>query len=164
MTEQTSVFPVSLAFCVSVLVLTGCSISPTSEANRDPGLTGYEGYVEIYKKTVANFPEAMPEGVTFPKLPPEMGGSIGKGNGAGAAYFYWQCAWEDIYLHSPDIELKQIAITQLRRFPETSWAAKNLEDPEGLWDQLLDEAELGDPSILGEFYQNGCSFYREQNG
>ena len=147
---------------VIALMLTGCSTPVTSPADETSGFTGYEGYVEIYTETVASFPETMPEGVNFPSSPPELGGSIGKGNGIAAAYFFWQCAWEDAYLKTTDPETKSEAMLQLRRVPETVWASQYLEDPDDIWLQVLAEAELGDPSALREFYENGCSYYREQ--
>lgn len=139
--------------------LSACAQKPAGESTQH-GFVGEARYEALYRKTIANFPEKLPEGVTFPAKPPVLGGSIGVGNAAGAAYFFWNCSWEDRYLNSPSPRVQAEAMTQMRRFEETSWGAKYYDDPDGVWPKILKQAELGDPSELNSFYQSDCKFYR----
>lgn len=69
-------------------------------------------YIEIYQEFVTDFPEPMPDGITFPEEPPDLGPNmIGLGNAEGAAYFFWNCAWMDVYLTDTDPATKEQDLT-----------------------------------------------------
>lgn len=140
-----------------VAVTAGCSSGPAA----DSAVVNSATYVELYKETVSDFPEPLPDGVRFPSDPPPMEGDIGRGNAAGAAYFFWVCSWEDVYLRGDD--RAETAMEHLRAFPTTAWGSQYLEDPENGWGGVLDAAELGDLTELRSFFQSDCEFYRSES-
>jgi hypothetical protein len=122
-------------------------------------------YVEIYHETIADFPEAMPPGVTFPPDPPPMDGDIGIGNAGARAYFHWVCGWEDVLLTATSETERDEAATQLRKFTDTVWAREHYDDSAGIWPAMIDAAQLGDLTKLRGFYESDCGYYREwKNG
>lgn len=142
-------------------VTTGCTRdTPSEPTNVIDGAT----YVELYQETIDDFPETLPDAVEFPETPPPMGGQIGRGNAAGAAYFYWLCAWEDVYLTDLDSTTRATAMEQMRKFPQTSWGSRYYLDPDNVWGSTLDAAELGDLTELRAFNESDCAFYRTANG
>jgi hypothetical protein len=150
--------------CASVMVppillaLTACvpSYDPADHSESSDNIITTEEYQEEYGKAVADFPEQLPEGFVFDKEPPPLEGDIVRNTGTGAAYFQWYCAWGKVYLTTQAPEQKSDAMKELRKWPKTEWALKNFEDPDGLWDQMLDAAELGDLSDLKSFYAGDC--------
>ena len=94
---------------------------------------------------------------------PWVGNVIGIGNAAGMAYFYWNCSWEDVYLNGTDQTLKAKALTQMKKFPNTSWGSKYYDDSSGIWVDVVKKASLGDLSELQQFYDSDCSYYRQVN-
>jgi hypothetical protein len=154
--------------CGSILValitsptLAGCASSPTEKRVRAQ-FVGQDEYQARYRAVVRTFPEKMPPGSTFPPFAPpiEPGSTIQLSGGDAAAYFYWTCSWESIYLTAENDVEKSDAMVQLRRFRETSWAKDWVEGPTDGWDGILDAAQMGDTSGLGEFFQSDCGWYR----
>ena len=129
----------------------------------DTVYVSHERYAQLYRETIADFPHPLPEGVTFPPAPPYEPNFTGEGNGPGTAYMYWNCAWEHVYLDTQSESDKTQAMEQKRQLQHTEWGTENIEDPDGIWDETLDAAELGDPSGLCSFYDGDCFFYRESN-
>ncbi|QAY59675.1 hypothetical protein ET475_06495 [Microbacterium protaetiae] len=119
-------------------------------------------YVHIYKATIQDFPEPLPARIAFPDEPPHMEGDIGIGNAAGAAYFYWVCSWEDVFLTATTDTERHEAAAHLSDFPNTTWGLSHYDDSEGIWKKLVESAELGDLTELRQFYRSDCGFYRSQ--
>jgi len=145
-------------FACCLVATTACSPSSPSDDQR---VINSKEYLALYKDVAANFPEHLPPGVVLPADPPPMEGDIGRGNAAAAAYFYWSCAWEDVYLNGTDPTTKSTAMAQLRKFPTTEWALTYWTDPDGVWPKLLDVAQLGDLTDLRQFYESDCIYYRQ---
>lgn len=144
-----------------LLTLAACSSTPADEsddAQRD-GVISAGQYQREYDETVANFPERLPEGFEFVESPPRIDGEIASSLGTASAYFQWYCAWADIYLTTPDDSDKNVAMEELRKYPTTDWAVKHFEDPDGVWEQMLDAAELGDPSELKSMSSSDCEVF-----
>jgi len=141
-----------------LLAVTACSSPAEPDQQR---IVDSDQYVALYREVVEDFPEELPEGIELPDEPPALEGDIGRGNAAGAAYFYWNCSWEDVYLNAPDADAKAKAMEQMRKLPSTDWALTYWTDPDGVWTKLLDAAELGDLTELRQFYESDCAFYRD---
>ncbi|WP_157834236.1 hypothetical protein [Leucobacter sp. PH1c] len=144
---------------ILVLILAGTTAC-TGEAPGEPGtetrfISAREWTAE-YERTVASFPERLPEGFQFAEHPSPPRGQIAESLGEAEAYFQWYCAWLGLALESSDSAVRAEGMTQLRRFPETSWAVDHLEDPDGVWEQTLESAELGDLGGLAEFHRTDC--------
>ncbi|MEJ1088462.1 hypothetical protein WDU99_09055 [Microbacterium sp. Mu-80] len=150
-----------VATATIAMATTGCA---QGEAAEIANIVDSDTYVELYQETVVSFPEHLPDGMTFPDTPPPMEGEIGRGNAAGAAYFYWVCAWEDIYLTKTDSSTRQTAMDAMRKFPQTEWGSRYYDDPDNVWGATLDAAELGDLTELRAFHESDCSFYRTGDG
>ena len=151
-----------VAALLALALVGATSTACTSEPVDAEEYVDHDEYVLLYREAVADFPERLPEGVTFPADPPPFeDGLIGAGNGAGMAYFHWNCAWMDVYLSaSPGDPLRAEALAELRRWPGTEWAVEFYDDPGGVWDATLDKAELGDLTTLRGFYEADCAYYR----
>lgn len=136
----------------SCLLLSSCAPTAQTAGEHPQGFMGPEQYQREYEDTIENFPETLPDGFEFVPTPSPPQGDIAVSLGTAEAYFQWNCAWMEQYLADPNEE----AMKQLRRFPHTTWATENYEDPDGIWDETLDEAELGDLSTLREFAETDC--------
>ncbi|WP_147374376.1 hypothetical protein [Microbacterium sp. AG238] len=147
---------------IGVMAVSGCS-SEEPEA-RSGVLTNAE-YVSSYQKIAREFTQELPEGVSLPETPPALDGdNIGEGNAAAGAYFFWSCAWQDVYLSSADPVARATALAELREFPRTDWALRYWDDPGDVWGATLDAAELGDLTDLRAFYEADCGHYRSEVG
>jgi len=161
---RTRIITVTATLAACLVAVTGCSskAAQTQPSSGDKVIDSAK-YIALYQKTIAHFPEPMPNGITFPSDPPAMQGQIGIGNAAGMAYFYWNCSWEDVYLNGTDQTLKAKALTQMKKFPNTSWGSKYYDDSSGIWVDVVKKASLGDLSELQQFYDSDCSYYRQVN-
>jgi hypothetical protein len=144
------------------IAVAGCATaSDSGRTGGDDTYVNLATYKQMYRKTVATFPEKMPPGVTFPVDPPAMDGLIGIGNGPGMAYFFWNCAWMDVFMNATDTDLRETSLVELRKFPTTAWGAKYYDDSSGAWATAVKSAELGDLTDFREFYQSDCDYYRQ---
>jgi hypothetical protein len=157
MTAARAVLPVGVALGL-LAALAGCTPgpSPTPSASENPVVTEY-------RATVRTFPLDLPSGVGFPADPPAglLEGQSERGVGAGAAYFYWLCAWEGDYLtaqRAGDAARTSAALGALAKWPDTSYVKTYVSDPDhGWWTNVLEPAQRGDPSgVEGDVDGNGC--------
>lgn len=153
-----------VALTLTLAATTACSGSHENHTVGTERVLTSKEYVELYQQIVASFPQELPTGVTLPDEPPHMDGNIGDGNAGAVAYFFWNCAWEDVYLSSQDPEAQATAMDNMRTFQSTDWALAHYSDPDGIWDKALDAAELGDLTQLRGWYDSDCGYYREVEG
>lgn len=141
----------------------GCSNTPTGGEtqvdSQSEGILSPAQYQAEYEAAVANFPERLPEGFKFVESPPVLEGEIASSLGTSSAYFQWYCVWAEVYLTVPDPGQKNMAMEELRKYPTTEWATQHFEDPDGVWEKMLDAAELGDPSELKTMSSSDCEPY-----
>jgi hypothetical protein len=150
------------------------SANPVDPAS--PGLTfkdlGQAG--ESYTETVTTFPSSLPlpPGQSFPTaLPTSWDPSVTVDNswGESVAYFYWRCSWSHDFLtayaahNAPE---QDVAIGQLEKWTTTSYFREYvMEDPDAGWQQeLIDPAKRGDVTMMKDFDQSDCTYYRQING
>jgi hypothetical protein len=138
--------------------VTACAPARTSGSEE---IIDSNRYVEIYHEIIADFPERMAPGVTFPSDPAPMSGDIGIGNAGAEAYFHWVCGWEDVFLSATSDSERDEAATQLRKFTDTVWAREHYDDSAGIWPAMIDAAQLGDLTKLRAFYESDCGYYRQ---
>jgi hypothetical protein len=144
---------------VALVVCATIAFAACTASHDDGQFVGEAKYQARYREVVKSFPEKMPPGATFPpSAPPLDRGTVTHvANADAQAYFTWRCAWEDIYLSPSTPTERAEAMRELRRWPQTSWARKWLDDSGGMWAGILDAAELGDSSELSEFHRTDCS-------
>jgi hypothetical protein len=125
-----------------------------------------------YQKAAAEFPEALPAGVSFPNaLPPvylKNNYVAEAGVGEGVAAFYWLCAWQDAFL-AAQTSGDQAAADEAFERMSADWESlpyyeKHVEDPGKTWHKnVIEPATLGDITPLKRDFNRGCSFYQEHN-
>ncbi|MFT4030552.1 MAG: hypothetical protein QM675_11815 [Protaetiibacter sp.] len=157
-----------LTIPLAVGLLAGCSPADDTAKGDDGYLSLSEVQAE-YDATIAAFPYELPSGVEFPaqSQQPTQEAVFQKGAGLAQAYQFWECAWMDEYLQQQgaDQAAADAALAQLEAGASSTYRTQYVDDPEQVWTQtVLGQAKLGDPSILGDFYQSDCRWYRTETG
>ncbi|WP_241227263.1 hypothetical protein [Bifidobacterium callimiconis] len=146
-----------------------------SDSSADSSSTGsiptmtWEKSNEEYQNTVSTFPFTLRNGDSFPNNMSDDGGKstlYAEGWGQDQAYFYWECSTERYILdnHQTDSAGTQEALNDLRKMTETNWYKTYIEDPDNNFvNDVITPAGLGDVSMLQEFYQSDCIWYRKIN-
>lgn len=155
---------------VSIAAILGATMSvlacqPANDtAEPAAELMSFAQMQDEYRQKVASYDNPLPPGVRFPNnVPkPEQPTRYEAGNGVVLADVYWRCAWMRSWLDTKDAARAE-AMAWLRRAPETEYMRKHLVQPEGneVWDRVLGQAELGDHTLLKDYYDSGCEFHRD---
>lgn len=116
-----------------------------------------EQYQAEYEETVASFPERLPDGFEFNERPPRLEGDVGASLGTASAYFQWYCGWADVYFNDQNVDQQRVALEELYKFGTTDWALQHFDDPENIWNKMLDQAQMGDPSMLKNMTSADCN-------
>ncbi|MCU1471345.1 MAG: hypothetical protein JWQ39_2494 [Glaciihabitans sp.] len=148
---------------ISLILLTGCSSSPKSQAptSAQAILSGPQ-LVSVYHSTVKSFKLPLPKGDSIPENPPKNLGQNSGQIGAAKApvYFYWLCTWEREYLvafAANDSPREAIALKRISSFDTTDFAKTYVDDPTHGWrTHVVDPAKLGDPSGIRDDMASGC--------
>ena len=160
---------------VIALALSACvaerSAPPAPQATESsPALVDSALMVDEYEQTVDGFPNDLPDGVNFaPAVPKEfdLTGKSEPGVGESFAYFYWVCAWQDAFItayKADDKKTQTAALDALAQWKSTDFYRDHFDDPQDLWtSEMIDPARAGDPTELIAYFENGCSYYRENN-
>lgn len=145
--------------------LAGCSSSspkpPSATSGSNVQSENGSGVLTEYRQTVKTFPLALPKGSHFPSSPPKalLTGQSQVGVGVGPAYFFWLCSWEAKYLqadNSGNAADESTALTQIEKWPSTSFVKKYVEDPSNGWyTAVVAPAKLGDPTGVRNDMQGG---------
>jgi hypothetical protein len=160
-----------VAVCsVGVLV---ASMTATA-ASADPDIGNSSGNAisakvapDVFLSAQAEFPEALPDGVSWPDtLPPEFledGVAMQANVPRAIASIYWRCAWEDSYIaasRSGNADSAKAALGQLSGYVDLPFYREQVEDPDGLWSKLILEPALaGDDSGVVADFSAGCEWY-----
>jgi hypothetical protein len=122
---------------------------------------------DVFVTAQAEFPEALPQGVSWPESLPAPFLEDGVGMQANVpravASLYWKCAWEDSYIaasRSGDADSAKAALGQLSGYVDLPFYKEQVEDPDGLWSKLiLEPAQAGDASGVVADFSAGCEWY-----
>lgn len=160
-----------LTLPLAFALLTGCATTNESPDNTsaDNGYLTFADVQDEYRTTVTGFPYELPSGVDFPAEPrkPAQEAMFQKGAGLAQAYQFWECAWMDEFLQSQDTEQAAAddALTTLEKGASSPYRTQDFEDPNQTWTTtVIGQARLGDSSVLSDFYQSDCTWYREETG
>lgn len=157
-----------LAIPLTAGLLAGCAAGPDS-TSADGGYLSLAQVQTEYDITIAGFPYDLPAGVRFPDTAqrPQQDAIYQKGSGMVQVYQFWECAWMDDYLQQQGVDqtAADAALTQLEDGASSAYRTQYVDDPDNVWtDTALGQAKLGDPSVLGDFYQSDCTWYRAETG
>jgi len=114
-----------------------------------------------YRDTVTSFPYPLPEGVQFPKDAPRDGQEsqlYERGWGAMQAYIFAECAYQGVVVthESTDMVTALAALDMAQEIHGLPEYQKHFADPDGLWQDVVDKAKLGDFSVFNQFYETDC--------
>ncbi|NMM92914.1 hypothetical protein [Bifidobacterium oedipodis] len=158
--------PVLVMMVVSFL-LAGCGSKGDAESGAVE-LLDWDGANEEYKDTVKDFPFALENGDVFPADMQRTGSSqYQKGWGEGQAYFYWICSTEHNILdkNQSDSDAALASVQQLKKVTSSSWFQTYYDDTDQIFEnEVIGKAELGDVSVMQQFYDADCSWYRSSKG
>lgn len=172
--KEVSMLRMRLTGCWRLMVLCGAVMMVLSGCGHDGAgssdMMSWDQANAEYRTTVERFPFDLPDGDDFPERiqsasnPDQL---YQKGWGEGQAYFYWMCAVErrtiDTVRSSPDMS-RQWAET-LGQVLDTSWFRTYYQDTDGTFaNDVVSKAELGDVSVMSQFYDSDCAWYRQVNG
>ncbi len=165
-----------LTLPLAFTLFAGCAATDDSSDNTstdrtspDGGFLTFADVQDEYKTTVTGFPYELPDGIEFPDEPrkPTQEAVFQKGAGLAQAYQFWECAWMDEFLQSQGTEQPAAddALTTLEEGASSPYRTQYFEDPDQTWTKtVIGQARLGDSSVLSDFYQSDCTWYREETG
>lgn len=142
-----------------VFALMGCG-SATADTS---GLLTWDQMNTEYRNMVESFPFALPSGVSFPGSAPAPMGQDEQlyetGVGGMQAYFFYKCAEEDIALtyQTSDTQRAEKALDALVGLTKDGFWNQHVLDADGEYVELVNQARLGDYSVLADLHSNGCS-------
>lgn len=148
------------------LSLSGCSASGDDAPE---GFSTLEDVQAEYDAEVADFPYALPDGVSFPKevQQPRQETIYQEGSGLVQAYQFWECSWMDHYLvaQGTDQEAADDAIAHLEQGANSTYRTEYMIDDDNTWvGVVIARAKLGDPGVFSDFYEADCVWYRAETG
>lgn len=125
-----------------------------------------------YQKAASEFPEALPDGVSFPNALPtaylKNNYVAEAGVGEGVAATFWLCAWQDVFLKA-DSSGDQASADEAYERMTTDWESlpyyeNHVEDPDKVWrKEILGPALDGNDRPLKGYFNTSCGFYEEHN-
>jgi hypothetical protein len=147
--------------------------TPIATPTRSPNDVNDAGAIEqSYRNEVAELKLhfSLPRGRSYPSASmltwdPEV--HIGPESGAGAANFYWRCAWSDQYYEASmahHVKARNEALDMLEKWPSTRYYKEHVEDSDPGWQKaVIDTARAGDDGMLRSFSGPDCAFFYANN-
>ncbi|PLS29756.1 hypothetical protein [Bifidobacterium parmae] len=157
----------TFAMLLTVGMTLGVGACGQSATNSADTLT-WEQSNQEYKKTTENFPFALSDGDQFPSDMTKATSDnqlYQKGWGEGQAYFYWICSTENKILNNSDDGSDQQSLSELEKVTDTDWFKTYYIDEDNVFkNEVIGKAQLGDTSVMQQFYDSDCTWYRDVNG
>jgi hypothetical protein len=155
-TKKTLLVTCLLSGC---LVLTSCRSSGTDSSSGNDFLTWGQANQE-YQNTVNSFPYSLPSGIAFPvdvSQSPDAG-QYQRGWAEMQAYIFAECAYQTIVVanETTDMTAALSALDDAQRIHNSPGFQAHFDDPDGVWNSIVDKARLGDFATFNQFFQSDC--------
>lgn len=163
---------IAVTLIAFLVTLSACSTEDPADGGIGETPDGFMTLADTqaeYDEAVADFPYGLPSGRTFPAKvqQPKQETVYQEGAGLVQAYQFWECAWMDAALtaHGDDQDAFEAALAQLDDGTKSVYRTQYVLDDDDNWSGIaLAQAKLGDPSVLSDFYDADCIWYRAESG